>query len=102
MGREAFLRQKRHAALAVNLLITSGVLAACSQGGATPIPQQELPPNTDVTEEVPVVVVEEPVEDTPPLPETDQNCLDCHTDEEVLKELATEAEPAETPSSGEG
>jgi len=37
-----------------------------------------------------------------PVPQTDQYCLDCHTDVEDLKALATEAEPAEAVSSGEG
>jgi hypothetical protein len=37
-----------------------------------------------------------------PVPQTDENCLGCHADVEDLKVLATEAEPAEAVSSGEG
>ena len=36
------------------------------------------------------------------VPQTDKNCLDCHTDLNTLKKLAKETEPTESLSSGEG
>jgi hypothetical protein len=37
-----------------------------------------------------------------PVPQTDENCLGCHTDVEDLQALATEEEAPEAVSSGEG
>jgi hypothetical protein len=37
-----------------------------------------------------------------PEPEIDEACVDCHADASILQALATEAEPEESISSGEG
>ena len=37
-----------------------------------------------------------------PEPEIDEACVDCHADQSLLQALATEAEPEESHSSGEG
>ena len=37
-----------------------------------------------------------------PQPEIDEACVDCHADQSLLQALATEAEPEESHSSGEG
>jgi hypothetical protein len=37
-----------------------------------------------------------------PTPENDENCVECHTNQEILMALATESESEESLSSGEG
>lgn len=97
----------RQAAISVGLLLLSFALTACGHNGA------DLTAELFQLDEVlggDVPVARAMPDDRPaaapvlltPVPQTDQNCLDCHTDVQTLQELATEAEPSEAPSSGEG
>jgi hypothetical protein len=87
-------------------LLALGVLTACGSPAAAPVDVDLLladravarqPTATPVAEAAPTRTAQ-----VSPTPETDENCLSCHTDVELLRALATEAEPDESHSSGEG
>lgn len=92
----------------VGALLILGVLAGCSGrtdeaavdieallGGQSSAPARP----TDVA-----VAEAQPTEELHPTaaPETDEHCIACHSNQELLTALATEAEPEESHSSGEG
>ena len=97
-------------ALAACLVVASLGLVTCVQEHRTldteglPIAAITLPDSSDDPASQPSPE-ERPAVATPlltPIPQTDENCLGCHTDVEDLKELAVEeAEPEEAISSGE-
>lgn len=65
-------------------------------GGVETLTEQPARP-TEVAEAQPT--------DVPPtevVPVHDENCVECHTNQEMLMSLATEAEPEESHSTGEG
>lgn len=92
----------------VGALLILGVLAACSsrtdesavdieallggQGSAPPRATEAA-----VAESLPTEALHPTA-----APETDEHCIACHSNQELLTALATEAEPAESHSTGEG
>lgn len=108
LGREICVNaNSKTIILAITAVLACIGLVACG-GQATP-PQDEAPQTAiETVEQAPPTVEPEAVaeEAAPPAEpaeqDVDENCLNCHTDEEVLKDLATEAEPDEALSSGEG
>jgi uncharacterized lipoprotein YajG len=65
----------------------------------------EEPPMVEPTSTVEPTEVEAgptPTIQLTPEPEIDEACVDCHADQSLLQALATEAEPEESLSSGEG
>ncbi len=84
-----------------------GTLAACASRSAAPVDIDTLLADQPTQVETPAAAVAEvtptnvPV--VTPTPETDENCLNCHSNQELLQALATpEADPGEALSSGEG
>jgi hypothetical protein len=94
------------------LLMAALALAGCGDPGAIaavePTPSAFPPPPTDIPAPPPGPTPE--ALDFPlPAPSaeeriavSDQSCIDCHTDEETLKAVATEEEVSEVESEGEG
>ncbi len=94
------------------LLCATLALAGCAE----PVAIAAVPPTATVYAPPPTATPAEPPPPTPaalsfPLeaptreavePIDDQTCVDCHTDEESLRELAKEEEQAESLSEGEG
>lgn len=97
-------------ALAASLVVVSlGLVTCVQQHGAPdsegfPIAAITLSDSSGVSDTQPSA--EEQPDASPPLltpiPQTDENCLSCHTDVEDLQALATEEESPEAVSSGEG
>lgn len=101
------MKQKHRLVRASVVVLIIATLAACAQEAATPT--QETAPTETLPEESPIPVEETEevaevgqVSGATPAPRIDEHCADCHTDVERLKALATEAEPGEGLSSGEG
>ena len=72
---------------------------------ATALPTEEPSPTPEPTDEATEEAGEAPTEepaDQPVDAEVDQNCINCHADQEILASLATEPEAAAVESSGEG
>jgi hypothetical protein len=97
-------------ALAASLVVVSlGLVTCVQQHGAPdtegfPIAAITLSDSSGVSDSQPSAE-EQPDASPPPLtpvPQTDENCLGCHTDVEDLQALATEEESPEAVSSGEG
>lgn len=94
------------------LLCAALTLAGCAE----PVAIAAVPPTATVYAPPPTAIPAEPPGPTPasisfPMeapageavePMDDQTCVDCHTDEESLRELAEEEEQAESLSEGEG
>jgi hypothetical protein len=101
------------AAAVVGLLLLVGVtLTGCADpmaiAAVVPTPTAYAPPPTDIPLPPPGPT---PAALSFPLPAptegeetpvSDQTCVDCHTNEEQLKQLATAVEQVETLSEGEG
>jgi hypothetical protein len=98
-------RALRTAALGLVVLVT---LAACGRehGAAVDIDALLGPSERAAAEPVEIEFASEvQATATPhltPTPETDENCVACHANQEVLQSLATESEAEESLSSGEG
>ena len=100
------------AAAGMLILLAALALTGCADPAAiaavAPTPSAYPPPPTDIPAPPPGPTPE--AFDFPlPAPThgeevvvSDQNCIDCHTDEETLKAVATEEEVPEVESEGEG
>lgn len=100
---------KNHARLVVisGLILVTVLCAGCAAPAATEeVAEAEPVEEEAITEEPTEEADEETPEPTPEEAEAQAEtsaCLECHTDEETLKALATEAEDdGEALSSGEG
>lgn len=90
--------------LGLGAFMVLGMLAACAPE-AEGADISSLLSDTDTTPEQPTATeaAEVAPTDTPEAtPTQDEHCIDCHTDQEILMSLATEAETGESLSSGEG
>jgi hypothetical protein len=98
-------RALRTAALGLVVLVT---LAACGrERGAAVDLAALLGPSDEATEEPVDIEFASAAQATAtphvtPTPETDENCVACHSNQEVLQSLATESDTEESLSSGEG
>lgn len=98
-------RALRITALGLVVLVT---LAACGrEPGAAVDLDALLGPSREAAREPIAIEFASDVQATatPPLtptPETDENCIECHANQELLQALATEPEAEESLSSGEG
>jgi hypothetical protein len=100
------------AAIAGLLFLASVLLTGCADpmaiAAVEPTPTAYEPPPTDIPPPPPGPT---PAALSFPLPaptegeeasDSDQTCVDCHANEEELKQTATAAEPVEVLSEGEG
>lgn len=93
--------------LGLGAFMVLGMLAACAPE-AEGADISSLLSDTDTTPTTPeqptaTEAAEVAPTDTPEAtPTQDEHCIDCHTDQEILMSLATEAETGESLSSGEG
>jgi hypothetical protein len=81
------------------------LLAACKPADTSLDFDELLGDVATAEEETPTVVENTPIEEPSPLtstPDMDENCVDCHANQELLQALATEAEEGESLSEGEG
>jgi hypothetical protein len=98
-------RALRTAALGLVVLVT---LAACGRerGAAVDLDALLGPSERATAEPVEIEFASDAqATATPhltPTPETDENCVACHANKEVLQSLATESDTEESLSSGEG
>jgi hypothetical protein len=98
-------RALRTAALGLVVLVT---LAACGrERGAAVDLDALLGPSRGATDEPVDIEFASDAQATAtphltPTPETDENCVACHSNQEVLQSLATESDAEESLSSGEG
>lgn len=91
----------------IGAIIILGLLTACGAEPEGALDLDELLDSGNVPAEQPVAtevaeVVPTEVPRATTVPVRDENCIDCHTDAAILMDLATEAEPEEAHSSGEG
>jgi hypothetical protein len=96
----------KHLSLVTGLLLIAGLTVSCRQAGTAvdldallgdSVAEATQPAGTEAAE---ATQTELPAPS--PTPETDENCVNCHSNQELLQALATEAEPEESLSSGEG
>lgn len=112
-------RPKRFLAAGGGTIAVVGLLflvALALSGCGEPVAIAAVPPTATVYAPLPTDTPPVPPEPTPvaldfplPAPEAEtveqvdnQSCVDCHTDEETLKEVAEEEEQVESLSEGEG
>lgn len=86
--------------LAGTVLILGGLMAACAPDTSAPTLQAR--PQPAETEEPAAVSMEILPANVLLEPFTDQECLDCHTDQNLLTELALPDEVVESLSEGPG
>ncbi len=87
------------------LLLVGAALASCAPDTSAPERQvhvAQLGESGDQAADTTLSNVADSSASIQPVEFTDTACLDCHTDEERLKELAVEEEVPETLSSGPG
>lgn len=82
------------------LLLLGGLIAGCTPDTSAPVLQQR--PTTAQTQQPTTVAVNLPPTQVWLEPFTDQACLNCHTDQAKLVELAKPDEPKESLSEGPG
>lgn len=83
-----------------SLLLLGGLMAGCMPDTTAPTLQQR--PTADQPQQPTAVAVNLPPTEMWLEPFTDQTCLDCHTNQEKLVELAEPDPPKETLSEGPG
>lgn len=97
---------KRSRLSVLGLLVFAGLLAAgCTapqaqaalQATATPIPDEGQPAATEVSPAQPTATL---LPTPTRIPDT--SCIDCHSDADLLQELAEEEDVPEAPSEGSG
>lgn len=97
-----------HKSILLIILVLIALTACASEPEVLEIVDEiiaEVPPTVEPTSTVAPTETEAGPTATiqlTPEPELDEACVDCHADQSLLQALATEAEPEEAPSSGEG
>lgn len=92
--------------IGLGAFLVLGMLAACAPAADSAVDLSALLGAADSSPEQPTATQVAEVTPTEPTEAAsapkDEHCIDCHTDQDLLMSLATEAEPEESLSSGEG
>jgi hypothetical protein len=84
------------------LLLVGAVLVSCAPDTSAPELRAEVPQDSISDDQSDILISSGPDADLAIEPFVDQACLDCHSDQELLMELAVEEEVPEIPSEGPG